>query len=30
MISLGMAKQQLHQFDPSGVGQYLGRQRAAA
>ena len=30
MISLSMAQQQLHQFDPSGIGQHLGRQRPAA
>jgi len=30
MINLGMSKQQLHQLDPSGIGQHLCRQRSAA
>ena len=30
MIRLGMTEQELHQFDPSGIGQHLGRQCAAA
>lgn len=30
MIRLGVTQQQLHQFDPPGIGQHLGRQRSAA